>query len=127
MQIQMTHVGVYTMDLERLRAFYETYFQAESNTKYEHDGFSSYFLRFSDGARMELMSHTRLTHREPQEYVNGISHLAFSLGSREAVTALTERLVRDGYPLLSPLRDTGDGYFESCIGDPDGNRIELTI
>ena len=29
--------------------------------------------------------------------------------------------------LLSAARTTGDGYYESCVADPDGNRIELTV
>jgi lactoylglutathione lyase len=43
------------------------------------------------------------------------------------VDALTQKLVDAGYPLLSPCRVTGDGYYESVIGDPEGNRIEITI
>ena len=32
----------------------------------------------------------------------------------------------DGYPVISGPRVTGDGYYESCILDPEGNRIEIT-
>jgi lactoylglutathione lyase len=28
--------------------------------------------------------------------------------------------------VVSPPRVTGDGYFESVLLDPEGNRIELT-
>ena len=50
----------------------------------------------------------------------------FSVGTSEKVIELTEKIVSDGYKLLSPPRRTGDGYFESCIADPDGNRVEIT-
>jgi len=127
MKISIEHIAIYTSDLERSKAFYQKYFNAESNEKYQNkSGFSSYFLTFSSGARLEIMSHTELVTREALDKVSGISHIAFSVGSRNAVLALTERLVSGGYALLSPPRETGDGYFESCVADPDGNRIEIT-
>lgn len=127
MNISIEHIAVYTPDLERSRAFYQKYFCAESNEKYQNkSGFSSYFLTFSSGARLEIMSHTELAEREALEKVNGISHFAFSVGGKDSVAALTERIVSDGYALLSPPRETGDGYFESCVADPDGNRVEIT-
>ena len=127
MRAYITHIAVYTMDLERMKAFYEKYFNARSNEKYQNDtGFSSYFLSFASGVRLEIMSHSALEYREVIEKVNGISHIAFSVGSKDDVIAITEKIINDGYKLLSPPRETGDGYFESCIADPDGNRIEIT-
>ena len=127
MDVKITHVGVYTPDLERMKAFYEKYFGAVSNEKYENSkGFSSYFLTFSSDVRIEIMSHTQLEYRQVLEKVNGLSHIALSVGSRDSVISLTERLVADGYKLNSPPRETGDGYFESNIADPDGNAIEIT-
>lgn len=57
----------------------------------------------------------------------GFAHLAFAVGSAEEVDALTERLVSDGYAVLSGPRTTGDGYYESCVAGPEGNRIEITV
>jgi lactoylglutathione lyase len=54
-------------------------------------------------------------------------HVAFSLGSKEAVDALTARLKNDGVPVLSGPRITGDGYYESLVQDPEGNWIEITV
>lgn len=127
MNIKITHIGIYTSDLERMRAFYEKYFGAVSNEKYENSkGFSSYFLTLNSDVRIEIMSHTQLEYRQVLDKVNGISHIALSVGSKEAVISLTEKLVADGYKLNSPPRETGDGYFESNIADPDGNSIEIT-
>lgn len=57
----------------------------------------------------------------------GYIHLALSAGSEAAVDALTARLKAAGYPVLDGPRRTGDGYYESVVLDPDGNRIEITV
>jgi len=126
--MKITHIGVYVKDLEKSKHFYTNYFKGVSNEKYSNtDGFSSYFLTFEDGASLEIMHHTNLEILPVIDKSTGWSHLAFSVESRENVVALTARIVADGYILYSPLRETGDGYFESCVSDPDGNRIEITI
>ena len=126
--MRITHVAIYTMDIERSRSFYQKYFNAESNEKYVNSkGFSSYFLTFSQGVKLEIMAHTKLLQKELLDKVTGLNHIAFSVGSKDEVINLTERITGDGYTLLSPPRNTGDGYFESCIADPDGNRIEIVI
>jgi lactoylglutathione lyase len=33
---------------------------------------------------------------------------------------------QDGHCIHSDPRTTGDGYYESVVFDPDGNRIEIT-
>jgi lactoylglutathione lyase len=57
----------------------------------------------------------------------GLIHFAVSVGSKEKVDELTAKLRSDGYEIVGEPRVTGDGYYESCILDPDGNRIEITI
>ena len=56
----------------------------------------------------------------------GYAHLAFSVGSKEQVERLTAELSAAGYRVASAPRTTGDGYFESVVLDPDGNRVEIT-
>ena len=56
----------------------------------------------------------------------GYNHIAFRLGSKQAVDELTLRLREDGYPVVSEPRMTGDGYYESCIAGIEGNLIEIT-
>ncbi len=128
MKSYITHVALYVKDIERARAFYVKYFDGKSNDKYINSkGFQSYFITFSSGARMEIMAHNELVLRENMDKVNGWSHIAFSVGSEENVRILTEKIVADGYELLSPVRRTGDGYYESCVSDPEGNRVEITV
>ncbi len=128
--MRIEHVALWTQDLERLRIFYETYFEAEVGEKYVNPrhGFESYFLTFATGARLELMRQPGLATvlQEGELSRVGYSHLAFSVGSEGAVDALTARLQADGYCLLSGPRRTGDGYYESLVLDPDGNHVEIT-
>ncbi|MGL4567805.1 MAG: VOC family protein [Fusobacteriaceae bacterium] len=125
--MKIDHIAIYTNDLERLKEFYEKYFNAVSNDKYHNPktGLETYFLSFKSGARLEIMKRPNLNINESPSPFCGFIHLAFSLGSKEAVDFLTNKLVKDGHVLLSGPRTTGDGYYESCILDPDGNQIEL--
>ncbi len=128
--MRIEHIAIYTEELERMRQFYITYFKAMSNEGYRNEktGFRSYFLTFEDGARLELMTRPELLRKDAPGtgYIAGYSHLAFSLGSRDLVNSLTDRLEQDGYSVVSRPRVTGDGYYESGILDPDGNYIEIT-
>lgn len=127
MNINITHIAVYTSDLEKSRAYYTEFFGGKSGKLYKNsEGFSSYFISFDSGAKLEIMHHIELERRQVIEKVNGWSHIAFSVGLKEDVIELTEKIVGKGYKLLSPPRMTGDGFFESCVEDPDGNRVEIT-
>ena len=128
--MRIEHIAIWTTDLEKARDFYVKYFGAKFGNKYENPskGFSSYFLESEDGTRLELMRKETITEGQPYEVERlGYAHIAFCLGSKEAVDLLTARLEKDGYPVLDGPRTTGDGYYESVVLDASGNRIELTI
>ena len=129
--MRIEHVAIWTHDLERLRQFYETYFGGTAHAKYVNPRkqFESYFLTFANGARLELMqmSGVPLSKNDTEQQFTGYIHIACSIGSREAVDALTDRLQHDGYRILDGPRTTGDGYYESVVLDPDGNRLEITV
>ncbi|MCA9958394.1 MAG: VOC family protein, partial [Anaerolineales bacterium] len=78
------------------------------------------------GARLELMQRADIAPRADSAEQMGLAHLAMSVGDETAVNQLTERLRNDGYRVVGEPRTTGDGYYESIILDPDGNRIEIT-
>lgn len=126
--MRIEHIAMYVEDLERAKDFFETYFGAAPGPLYHNPktDFRSYFLRFSDGARLEIMHRPAMEEAKAQVRT-GFIHLAFSLGSKEAVDALTRRMKADGYPVISGPRTTGDGYYESCLLDLEGNQIELTV
>ena len=127
--VQIGHIAMYVNDLEAARDFFTRYLGGESGAGYHNraTGFRSCFLRFEGGARLELMNRPQMADGEKHPNRTGYAHIAFSLGSREAVDALTERLCADGYELVSGPRVTGDGYYESCIVSIEGNQIELTV
>ena len=128
---RIEHVAFWTEDLERLADFYAKYFGASAGAKYVNPakGFESRFVSFEGGARIELMKsstlnpvkHARGAHRM------GLTHLAVSVGSIQRVDELTHRLRQDGFEVVDGPRHTGDGYYESVVLDPDGNRIEVTV
>ena len=129
--MHITHLALWAKDLENLKTFYERYFGAQANPKYNNaqKQFQSYFLTFTSGARLELMYRPDIPSRATQSGQErlGYAHLAMSVGSESAVDALTMRLVNDGYQRLDGPRRTGDGYYESVVLDPEGNRIEITV
>ncbi len=126
--MHIEHIALWTTDLDRMRQFYETYFGATANTRYTNPKkqFQSYFLKFSSGARLEIMQRTDISTPMPKELL-GYAHFAMAVGSVAAVDALTAKLDAAGYACISGPRTTGDGYYESVVLDPDGNRIEITV
>lgn len=133
--MRIEHVAVWTRDtatLERLRAFYETWFAARAGERYEsrrRPGFTSYFLTFpadgeSTGARLELMAAPDIGEGSRGD-VTGWAHVAIALGTRASVDHLVERMRAAGVPIVSGPRVTGDGYYEAVVQDPDGNLVEV--
>ena len=114
--------------MEESREFSCRYYGGPRGERYHNPktGFQSYFLRFAGGARLELMTAPEMVDAPKAERRTGYSHLAFSVGSRQAVDEWTERLRMDGYPVISGARATGGGYYERCILSPERNRSEVT-
>jgi lactoylglutathione lyase len=127
--MRIEHVAIWTTDLARCKHFYSSYFGATAGPTYLNPakGFESCFLSFADGARLEAMTTTTLplVGLPPGVQRLGLTHLAISVGSERLVDQLTQRLRDDGIAVVDGPRRTGDGYYESVIIDPDGNRIEI--
>lgn len=128
--MHIEHIAIWTLDLDRLQQFYSRYFSAQAGARYQNPakGFESCFLSFDSGARIELMRSTTLdiAASTAGEQRLGWTHLAICLSSESAVDELTATLRAAGTPVLDGPRRTGDGYYESVVLDPDGNRIEIT-
>ncbi|MDE5770031.1 MAG: VOC family protein [Ruminococcus sp.] len=126
--MRIEHIAMYVVDLERTKDFFVNYFNAVPNNMYHNKktDFRSYFLSFDEGTRLEIMNKPQVSNIKDTNRT-GYAHIAFSLGSAENVNRLTAELKADGYTVISEPRTTGDGYYESCIVDLEGNQIELTI
>ena len=127
--MKLEHVAMYVEDLEAAKNFFITYLNAVPNEGYHNPntGLRSYFLSFEDGARLEIMNRPDMAENPKHQIQTGYIHIAFCAGSKEQVDTLTKRLKADGYEILSGPRNTGDGYYESCVLGIEGNLIEITV
>jgi lactoylglutathione lyase len=128
--MKIEHIAIWCKDIEIQKNFYIDNFEGTAGTKYINDKkqFESYFISFESGARLELMQMPTIPanlNNIYEQYI-GLIHIAFSIGSKDKVDSLTEKLRSAGIRVVSEPRYTGDGYYESCIMDPEGNRVEIT-
>ena len=126
--MKIEHLAIWVQDLEKMKSFYTKYFGAAAGSKYFNPkkDFESYFLHLKEGCRIELMRIPHVDEFTKKEML-GLAHIAIALGTKELVDSLTEKLKSDGFNVIDEPRTTGDGYYESVILDPEGNRIEITI
>ena len=127
--MMIEHIAMYVNDLEKAKEFFIKYFGAVSNEIYHNQktNFRSYFLSFTDGARLEIMNKPDMKESGNKLLATGYINMAFSVGSKEKVDEMTRQFREDGYEVISGPRITGDGYYESCILDFEGNQIEITV
>ena len=161
--MKIEHIAIWVKDIDRVCEFYRKYFGGVVQPLYHNPTkqFTSRFITFDDGARLEVMhrpdicvernvgtvemfhvkhaiasvatgcSHTGMTeHEHVGHEVSqhlGFTHLSFSVSSKEEVDHLTQQMSSEGVPVVGQPRTTGDGYYESVVLDPEGNRIEITI
>ena len=135
--MKIEHIAIWVKDIDKVCEFYRKYFGGVVQSLYHNPTkqFTSRFVTFEDGTRLEIMHRPDITvgtlnrdcmfHVE-QEYL-GYAHLSFSVGSKEEVDSLTQQMSNDGIQVVGQPRTTGDGYCESVVLDPEGNRVEITI
>lgn len=123
------HIAMYVNDIEKARDFFVCFLGGKSNDGYhnERTGFRSYFISFDEGARIELMNKPEMADDMKSLNRTGYAHIAFSVGSKEGVDELTQRIKEAGYEVVSGPRTTGDGYYESSIVGIEGNQVEITV
>ena len=123
--MKIEHIAIWVSDLEATKAFYEKYFNARPNTLYcnKAKDFTSCFLSFENGCRLELMHRPDVTdqNKNYEKQNLGLIHFAISVGSKEKVDSLTNQLRNDGFKIVSEPRTTGDGYYESVVLDAENN------
>ena len=117
--MRIEHVAMYVNNLEAARDFFVRYLGGRSN--------DCYFISFEGGARLELMTRPQMADDHKDLNRTGYAHVAFSVGSKEAVDELTDTLKAAGYDVVSGPRTTGDGYYESCVVAIEDNQVEITV
>lgn len=126
--MKIDHIAIWVNDLELMKEFFIEMFQVICSDLYENSnkGFSSYFLSFEQGARIEIMHRSDILDQNGKKgFTKGITHFAISVGTKKKVDQLTETCRLKGHQILGEPRITGDGYYESVISDPEGNHIEI--
>ena len=128
--MKIEHVAIWVNDIDKVCEFYRKYFGGVVHPLYHNPAkqFTSRFVTFEGGTRLEVMHRPDITqtfHVEHSEHL-GFAHLCFSVGSKENVDRLTRQMSEDGIQVVGQPRTTGDGYYESVVLDPEGNRIELS-
>ena len=101
--MKIEHVAIWVKDLEGIRTFYERYFEAIAGEKYHNPkkNFTSYFLSFTSGSRLELMHQPDIISKfEKENEFLGLTHLAISVGSKNKVNDLTAQIKKDGYTIM---------------------------
>jgi lactoylglutathione lyase len=103
--MHIEHLALWTRDLDRLKAFYETYFGASANERYrsKRRPFESYFLTFVTGARLELMSLEGIDEAR-SETALGYAHLALSTGSSPSRASPVTDTMRAWWPIPTATR-----------------------
>ena len=128
--MKLEHIAIWTDNLEQLKDFYVKYFEGKPNIKYTNTQkqFQSYFISFSSGARLEIMSKPDIPVNKNDTILKqhkGIIHLAFEVKSKQEVDNKLKQFELDRINILDLPRITGDGYYEFVLLDPDQNRIEV--
>jgi lactoylglutathione lyase len=124
--MKLTHLALWTSDLEDSARFWTEYFDARIGEAYvsrNRPGFRSRFVTLPENdVRIELMEGPWVK-PYPGE-VCGWAHIAYSVGSVKAVDEMAARFAASGL-LVSQPRRTGDGYYEAVVRSPEGVLIEI--
>ena len=128
--MKIEHLGLWVQDLELMRSFYLKYFDTSSGEKYVNPKtqFQAYFIYFGESkTRLELMIRPDIMADNNKRGFNmGVAHFAISVGGKDKVNELTERIRKDQFTVFSEPRTTGDGYYEAVVLDPEGNLLEIS-
>ncbi|WP_407450110.1 VOC family protein [Fibrobacter sp.] len=157
--MKIEHVAIWVKDIDKVCEFYRKYFGGVVHPIYHNPAkqFTSRFVTFESGARLEVMHRPDIDHVWPvtslqsdmltlghagvqaprrdtrdrmfhvEQECLGYTHVSFSVASKEEVDRLTRQMSDDGIQIVGEPRTTGDGYYESVVLDPEGNRVEITV
>jgi beta-phosphoglucomutase family hydrolase len=123
--MKLDHIGIEVQDLYTMELFYRTVLGFAPRYRYESIntlGLRTVFLE-RNGLCLELLERPRAEAFPRPRPVTG--HLALGVAD---VDGECRRILATGFPGLTARapRDTGDGFREAELRDPEGNVIELS-
>ncbi len=118
--MKIEHIAMYVEHIEHAKQFFIKYFNGKAGEKYNNKktGFTSYFLSFDDGVRLEIMNKKNVNAKDiPNRF--GYIHLAFKVMGVEPLPsviayfgAFTSFLL-EGQPARQRLKN--EKSFKICI------------
>ncbi|MCR5507804.1 MAG: VOC family protein [Lachnospiraceae bacterium] len=99
--MKIVNVGIYVNDIEKVKAFFEHYFDAKTEAVLndEPNNYYSYILGLSEGALIELMNKPTLVDGAKDPNRTGIAHININVGSRDRFVSIVDEFKKEGYPI----------------------------
>jgi lactoylglutathione lyase len=121
---QIDHIALAAGDLQSVCDFYRLLGGVAAPLGEGIDGCAIDFC----GVRLEVYERARGRPALADMGFQRLLHLAFALGSADAVDNLSRLLAERGHRVLEPPHRAGPAdRYESVVLDTDGNRLRLTV
>jgi len=97
--MKIVNVGIYVKDLEKVKAFFEHYFDArvEAVLNDEASSYFSYILSLGEGALIELMNKPAIVDEAKDPNRTGLAHININVGSRERFDGIVKAFKQENY------------------------------
>jgi glyoxylase I family protein len=119
------HVSLSVSDLTKSAEWYRATLGFEVDAEIEGDGFRRTRLRaHGSGVTLTLTAHEQQTGEQFDERRVGVDHIAFNVGSAEAVQELKGRFEELGV-VHSDVKQAASGSAMITLRDPDNIQLEV--
>lgn len=97
--MKIVNVGIYVKNIEKVKAFFEHYFEAKVDTVLndEKSDYYSYILSLGEGALIELMNKPSIADEPKNPNRTGLAHININVGSRERFDEITAEFKKENY------------------------------
>ncbi|MCR5650847.1 MAG: VOC family protein [Lachnospiraceae bacterium] len=114
--MKIVNVGIYVKDIEKVKAFFEHYFNAKVYAVLddEKSSYYSYILALDEGAFIELMNKPAIVDEPKDPNRTGIAHININVDSREKLDEITKEFKQEGYVIqYEPTSPEGPGEIRA--------------
>ena len=118
------HVSLSVSDLGKSAEWYRETLGFEIDAEIEGDGFRRIRLRAGSGVTLTLTAHEQQIGEPFDERRAGVDHIAFNVGSTEAVQELKGRFEERGV-VHSDVKQAASGSAMVTLRDPDNIQLEV--